>query len=92
MPKVTFTLKPMVQVVIRGERAPLAPGELPRTRVDGGLIHDLLEWERTQHITPLHFQSGGGGHLHVYYTAADAERVRQWLLQHHARRVGWRLS
>lgn len=91
MPRVTFSLKPMVQIIVQGERAPATPGaHLPRARADGGLLRELLEWELAQEIYPLHLASSGAGRLCAYYTAEDAAKVKVWLKARGARCVGWR--
>ena len=87
MAKVTFAVRPMVAIQVRGERTPRT-ARFPAVHADGGLIVRLLQWQLQHCILPLESHSGVGTNYGCY-TAADAERVTVWLKAQGASRRGW---
>lgn len=75
MPKVTFSMPPVVAVKIRGEG-----GRFPVMPDDGGIVGKFLKWTIDNEVVPVVMSgfSGGGGHL-GFYAPQDAKAIKKWL-------------
>lgn len=92
MPKVSFKIKPVVCVFIKGEEdnSPLKEGEpnLPCCPNDGGLIRRLFKFETDEKIFPIAKmpEAFGGGTYFGFFTAEDAAKIEAWLFRQGAER------
>lgn len=59
------------------------PSDLPRVRIDDGLVTDLMEWMRGQQIHPRvpGGETGGGRYIAFHYPE-NAGRICEWLKTH----------
>ncbi len=88
MSKVTFSSRALVYFRIRGEKQAVQPGdELPRARDDGGLVGRFNTWISETKTYPIESHTSGGGVWIGGFDSADAEAVREWLLNEGAERV-----
>lgn len=77
MPRVTFSLTPVVQVEVRGEPHPKGFPYLP---TDDGLVSRFVRWLDAERIHPaIPGTVAGQGVYLAFYSAEDAERVAAWL-------------
>ena len=91
MPKVTFTSQSVVCIHIKGEKdsSPRRAGEpnLPRCRMDGGLVHRFLDFQKEERVFAL---SMGGrsvvGEYLGFFTAEDAAKIEAWLIEQGGKR------
>jgi hypothetical protein len=62
------------------------PGDLlPRIKDDDGLVGEMMRWEHSQKIRPVHAPHSGGGARLAYFEPEDAEKVLAWLKEHNKR-------
>ena len=78
MPKVTFSIEPVVYVHIAGE----GEEESLRVREDGGLVARFLQFQMDNQVYPA-VRGGwsGAGSYGGFFAPQDASKIETWLLK-----------
>lgn len=78
-PQCTCTITPCVEVRVLGAKDD-RPSDLPRIRVDDGLVSDMMRWMRDEEIYPrVPGGVSGGGCYVAFHDPEDAEKIWGWL-------------
>ncbi len=82
MAKVTFSLKSVVQIEIKGQTK-----KGTDVLMDDGLVHKLIAFLSDEKIFPA-VRGGmfGAGRFTGYYSEEDAKKIEQWLIAQKAKK------
>ena len=83
MPKVTFAIKPVVCVTIKGEGE-----DGPYVREDGGLVERFLQFKMDNKLfSGIGMGRCGTGDFLGFFAPEDAAKIRAWLQEQGAESV-----
>lgn len=74
-------IRPATYVLVLGWKD-TAPSDMPRVRLDDGLITELMKWMDKKKIYPIRQLMNGGGRFEAVLTPSDGRRVSAWLRFH----------